>query len=207
MHGDFIFLNEICVLAQCVNGSLSPMETSQLPPSLASERLRLEPITDADLDAVFRIYSEEQVIRYFGQDRMTDMDQARFWLEVQYRMQNMGLGMAWTMRQKDSDQVIGTVCFDGINVHWHNVGISYGLHPDYWNQGLMTEALQTLCAFAFGGGLCCPIHRIQALVFSENQPSVRVLQKLGFINEGRRLGLLYWRERYCDLDSYCLLNT
>lgn len=206
MHGTTIFLNEICTLAACVDASLSAMETSLHPPSLETERLRLEPITEADLDAVFRIYSDEQVIRYFGQDRMTDIDQARFWLSVQYRMQDMGLGLAWTLRLKPGGQVIGTVCFDGINAHWHNVGISYGLHPDYWSQGLMSEALQTLFSLAFSGGLGCPIHRIQALVFSQNLPSLRLLQKQGFIHEGRRLGLLFWQQHYWDLESYCLLN-
>lgn len=205
MHGDLILLNEICVMAGGAGASLAPMETPRRPPSLATERLCLEPVTDEDLPAIYRIYSNERVIRYFGQDRMSDMAQARFWLDVQYHMQNVGLGMAWTLRCQGNEAVIGTVCFDGINSQWHNVGISYGLDPDYWNQGLMTEALSGLCRFAFSGGLACPIHRIQALVFSQNPSSVRVLQKLGFQHEGRRLGLLFWQGRYWDLESYCLL--
>jgi len=206
MHGDYLFLNEICTTAGLVDASLLPLVTPLTPPVLSTLRLTLEPIRDIDLDAIYQIYSDEAVVRYFGQDRMENLEQARFWLDVQLRMQAIGLGLAWTLRLKPGGQVVGTVCFDGINRQWHCTGISYGLHPDYWNQGLMSEALAAVLALAFEGGLACPIHRIQALVFSDNRASIRVLEKLGFIFEGQRLGQLFWQERYWDLDSYCRLN-
>lgn len=193
-------------MAGLVDAHLLPWSAPLIPPVLATKRLTLAPIQDLDLDTIYQIYSNEAVLRYFGQERMTHLDQARFWLELQLRMQAIGLGLAWALRLQSSGRVIGTVCFDGINRQWHHVGISYGLHPDYWNQGLMSEALAAVIALAFNGGLACPIHRIQALVVHQNRSSIRVLEKLGFVLEGQRLGLLFWQERYWDLDSFCLLN-
>jgi ribosomal-protein-alanine N-acetyltransferase len=174
--------------------------------SLQTERLRLDLVSDDDLDEIFHLYSNPEAVKYFGQDRMENIEQARFWLSIQAHMRDIGLGRSWVMRDAGSGVMIGTIGFDGINRQWHNAGISYVLHPDYWNFGLATEAVAALSRMAFSGGLNGPMHRIQALVFSENQASKRVLEKLGFIHEGRRLGLVFWQQRYWDLDSYCLLN-
>jgi len=182
------------------------MTTTPDVPNLETPRLRLDPVHESDVDEIYRIYSDPEVIRYFGQDRMADIEQARFWMAVQHRMRDIGLGMTWCLREKSSGQIIGTACFDGINRQWHNVGISYVIQAASWNKGFATEALDVMIKLAFSGWLGCPIHRIQALVFPENLPSHRLLKKLGFIQEGRRLGLLFWQERYWDLDSYCLIN-
>jgi ribosomal-protein-alanine N-acetyltransferase len=206
VHGDYQLLTELNTMAACADASLLPADSHLNPCSLTTSRLSLEPVSAADQDDVFRIYSLDQVIRYFGQDRMTDPLQAQFWIDVQLRMQQLGLAMAWCLRLKGSPTVVGTICLDGINHQWHNASISYGLHPDFWHRGLMQEALAAIVSLAFQGALGCPIHRIQALVFSENLPSLRLLQQMDFIHEGRRLGLLFWQQRYWDLDSYCLLN-
>ena len=182
------------------------MTTAPTPPRLETDRLWLEPISERDLEDVFHLYGDAEVVRYFGQDRMADLTQARFWLSVQAHMRQTGLGMTWCLRDKLDNQLVGTACFDGINRHWHNVGTSYALNRAYWNRGYASEALAAMISLAFDGGLDCPIHRIQALVFPANLPSSRMLSRLGFVHEGRRLGLLFWQERYWDLDSYCLLN-
>jgi len=182
------------------------MDDSFVAPTLTSACLRLDPLRLADLPAILRIYADERVTRYFGQDSMSDIDQAGYWLEIQQQTLRMGMGLCWALRARDSDRVLGTICFDGLNREWHNVSLSYALYPDAWGQGFASEALAVAIDWAFAGGFGCPLHRIQALVFSANLPSLRVLEKLGFVYEGRRLGLLYWQQRYWDLDSYCLLN-
>jgi ribosomal-protein-alanine N-acetyltransferase len=206
VHGDYQQLTELTVMAGCADASLVGVGNQLNPCSLSTGRLILQPVTLNDCDEVFDIYAREQVIRYFAQDRMTDVAQARFWIEVQLRMQQLGLAIAWCLRLKDGGRVIGTICLDGINHQRHNASISYGLHPDYWRRGLMREALAAVGELAFSAALGCRLHRIQALVFAENQPSVALLQQLGFMHEGRRLGLLFWQQRYWDLESYCWLN-
>ena len=175
-------------------------------PLIETARMRLEPLEDRDQDAVFHVYSNPDVVRLFGQDCMTEVAHARYWMDVQDRMRQLDLGATWVLRLKDSGAAAGTFSFDGINRQWHNVGISYALHSDYWRRGLMSEALATMIAFAWSGMLAGPMHRIQALVYQENLASTALLRKAGFVQEGRRLGLVFWQQRYWDLDSYCLIN-
>ncbi|MBV8048505.1 MAG: GNAT family N-acetyltransferase [Paludibacterium sp.] len=175
-------------------------------PTLDSARLRFDPLCESDLDTIFHLYSNPDVVRLFGQDRMTETAHAQYWLDIQGQMRQLDLGATWVLRLKESGQAVGTFSFDGINRQWHNVGISYALHPDYWRRGLMTETLQTMVAFAWCGALAGPMHRIQALVYMENTASVALLRKVGFVREGARLGLVFWQQRYWDLESFCLLN-
>jgi ribosomal-protein-alanine N-acetyltransferase len=79
--------------------------------------------------------------------------------------------------------VIGTVNLTQIArgpVQSCNLG--YGLDEREQGQGLMVEALRAVIPHAFDG---LNLHRIQASYMPENARSARVLEKLGFVVEGR----------------------
>lgn len=77
--------------------------------------------------------------------------------------------------------LLGSVGFHSISIPHHSAEIAYDLHPDQWGKGLATEACREIIQWAFGHGLT----RIQATVLTNNQASVRVLERLGFELEGR----------------------
>jgi RimJ/RimL family protein N-acetyltransferase len=60
--------------------------------------------------------------------------------------------------------------------------IGYWLSETYWGRGIMTEVVQSFTAHAFDA---YDLLRIYALVFEWNQPSCRVLEKAGYVLEGR----------------------
>jgi ribosomal-protein-alanine N-acetyltransferase len=60
--------------------------------------------------------------------------------------------------------------------------IGYWLGEDYWGQGLATEAVKVITRYAFAHHDIC---RIYAHVFEWNLASVRVLEKAGYLFEGR----------------------
>ncbi|VWX50531.1 hypothetical protein NOVOSPHI9U_290051 [Novosphingobium sp. 9U] len=60
--------------------------------------------------------------------------------------------------------------------------LGYWLSPDYWNQGLMTEAALLVISYGFEGlGLTA----ITSGCFQDNTASARVLAKLGFVETRR----------------------
>ena len=60
--------------------------------------------------------------------------------------------------------------------------IGYWLGEDFWGRGIATEALIAVTDHAFANHDLC---RIFAHVFDWNQASARVLEKAGFVFEGR----------------------
>jgi ribosomal-protein-alanine N-acetyltransferase len=60
--------------------------------------------------------------------------------------------------------------------------IGYWLGEQYWGRGVMTEAVRAVTAEAFR---LLDLRRIFALPFADNRGSVRVLEKAGYVLEGR----------------------
>src|ERR1051325_3918184 len=70
----------------------------------------------------------------------------------------------------------------GHDVHRHTATIGYWLGEEFWGRGIMTEAVAAVTDFCFAN---FALRRISAEVFSTNPASARVLEKAGFILEGR----------------------
>lgn len=68
------------------------------------------------------------------------------------------------------------------DVYRHSAEVGYWLGRPFWGQGLATEAIQTLSAYAFAQ---FDFARLFAGVFAWNPASCRVLEKSGFVLEGR----------------------
>jgi [ribosomal protein S5]-alanine N-acetyltransferase len=70
----------------------------------------------------------------------------------------------------------------GQDVHRHTATLGYWLGQNFWGRGIMTEAVAAFTDFYFDNS---PLRRISAEVFANNPASARVLQKAGFVFEGR----------------------
>jgi len=64
---------------------------------------------------------------------------------------------------------------------FQNACLGYSLGVKYTGKGFMTEAVELLLRFAFKD---LKLHRIEANVQPENQPSIAVLKRCGFTREG-----------------------
>ena len=70
----------------------------------------------------------------------------------------------------------------GADVHRKTAELGYWLGEPFWGRGIMTEAVRAFTLQAFAD---FDLVRIYAESFANNEASVRVLQKAGFIYEGR----------------------
>jgi RimJ/RimL family protein N-acetyltransferase len=70
----------------------------------------------------------------------------------------------------------------GEDVHRQTANLGYWLGEEFWGRGIMTEVVSAVVT-------CCfekfPLNRICAEVYSNNPASARVLEKAGFVLEGR----------------------
>lgn len=60
--------------------------------------------------------------------------------------------------------------------------IGYGICPSYQNKGYVTESLEAIINMAFEEA---GIEMIVTRIIPNNKPSIRVMEKLGFVEEGR----------------------
>jgi RimJ/RimL family protein N-acetyltransferase len=70
----------------------------------------------------------------------------------------------------------------GGGVHRHVGQLGYWLGEEFWSRGIMTEAVSEFVHYCFKK---FPLHRIYAEAYANNLASARVLEKAGFVLEGR----------------------
>ncbi len=149
---------------------------------IETERLALREWTVDDADALFRITSDPDVMRYIRDGRpLTDMAPVREWLDTLaacYREHGYG---RWAVLEKDGGRVVGSYGFwpmpdDG------EIDFGYMLSRDCWGKGYATEVGRATLRHGFGR---LGFDEVVAKVVPENAASCRVLEKAGYVLEAR----------------------
>lgn len=158
-------------------------------PVLETDRLRLRGIGPEDAADIFHLLSSPQVMRHLGRPPMTSMEQAVQRVQAYQTTYNEQAGIPWAMTLAGDKPVIGTFVFWNMNPAHHRAEIGYLVAPEWWGQGYATEAARAVLAFGF---TTMGLHSVEAQTAPENAASRRVLEKLGFVQEG------YFRENFYD---------
>lgn len=105
---------------------------------------------------------------------------------------------------KGSEEIIGRVSFFNLAYGgMMNCATGYHLDQDHTGKGYMTEALIASCSFMFKE---YNMHRIEAFILPENTPSIMLIERAGFVKEGRRVSYMHINGRYRDHEAYYLLE-
>ena len=86
----------------------------------------------------------------------------------------------WMIELKDGTH-IGELCFKGLDINGI-AEIGYGISEEYQSQGYATEAVKAVLTWAFQNP---KVTAIEAETDAENISSKRVLEKCGFISNGK----------------------
>ena len=156
-------------------------------PTLATARLRLRWLTPADVPALFAVFGDPAVCRYWSRPPLADIAAAAaLQREIALRFAERSL-FQWGIAERATDAVVGTGTLASLSAEHRRAEVGFALARAAWGRGYLAEALPALLAFAFGA---LALHRVEADVDPRNARSIRVLERAGF----RREGLL--RERY-----------
>jgi len=172
-------------------------------PALETERLILRQMTIDDTDFVFQHFSNPAVHQYLlDEPPVREYAQAReivqFYFEPEGKTHNR-----WIIVRKSDHQPIGTCGFHKWDKRSFRAEIGYDLSPGFWRQGYMMEALQAAISNGFGQ---MKLNRIDALVYVDNDRSIQLLRKLGFIQEGILRDYFYLDGKFHDHYLFALLS-
>jgi ribosomal-protein-alanine N-acetyltransferase len=148
---------------------------------LATERLELREFTDDDADFVLRLLNEPSFLRYIG-DRgvRTREDACRYIAEGPVAgYARHGHGLLCVLRKEDGAGIgmCGVLKRDTLP----DPDIGFSFLPEYWSQGYALEAARAVLAHARDA---LGLRRILAITTRDNEPSMRLLGRLGFRSDG-----------------------
>ena len=156
-------------------------------PIINASRVSLRWISEKDVDALYRIFSNAEVMRYWSTPPLADRNGAVNLLhQIHDDFRSQAL-LKWGIARLKDDELIGTATLFNLNLDNHRAEIGYCLDRTHWGNGYMNEALQALLGYAFAE---LALHRIEADVDPRNRASIRTVERLGFQREG------YLRERW-----------
>lgn len=164
---------------------------------IRTARLILRPVRESDADELFAQFAHWEVMRWLSSPPWPyQREDAQSYLREQARP---GIGVAQpTFAITLDDRLIG-----GIDVRQRepshlqrgagpNVG--YWIGQSHWGRGYMTEAARGLIGHLFAAGFGDTIY---CGAFAGNAASLKVQEKLGFVQDGTTM--LYSRPRQAEL--------
>jgi len=122
-------------------------------PNLETERLNLLPLDLKHSNAVFDMFSNSEVVKYYDLPLMSDITQAENFLKNHIRNFNNKREIRWGLILKQNQQLIGTCGIAPAEFEFtqdcNNIGLGFDLNRHYWRKGLMKEAIKKIIVFCF----------------------------------------------------------
>ena len=152
-----------------------------LPPVLKTARLTLRPFRKGDAAPLFDIFSDTEVVRFWSAAAWTDVKQADQMIdEALQGADNNGI-LRYAIALTETDALIGICNLRGFFEQNRRCELGYALGRAWWGRGFAAEALEALLGHAFGP---LDLNRIEADIDPRNDASARLLERLGFRQEG-----------------------
>ena len=172
---------------------------------LETKRLLIRPFKDSDLEPLFAYRNDPEAAKYQGWDIPYPREKAINWVtnpDVIVPTEPGGRFKA-ALELESTGEMIGDVDFmltehDVLQAH-----VGYSLARAYWHQGYATEAVQRLLAYLFDE---LNLHRITAETDVLNEPSWRLLERLGFRREAHLVENVWFKGAYESEYHYAMLK-
>ncbi len=160
-------------------------------PTITTPHLTLRPLTMDDLDAMFRTFSETDMLKYFPNPNPPTMDRAQRMIETQIQQwQNYGLG-SWGVVPHGETEIAG---WNGLQYlpETNETEVGYMLSRKFRGKGYSTEGARAGLEFGFKS---LGLDQVIGLVHPENIASQRVLLKCGltFTHQANYFGMEMFR--------------
>ena len=172
-------------------------------PRLESERLNLRELDKNDAQAMFGIHSDSAAMRWYGSAPISDVEAAEKLIEVFKGWRQLpNPGVRWGIERKSDNRLLGSCGFFKWNRSWKSCTIGYELDREVWGKGYMREALSVIIPWGFQH---MELNRLEAQIHPENAASIKLVHRLGFVEEGILREAGYWDGNYHNLLQYSLL--
>ena len=143
---------------------------------LTTSRLRLRQYTEADVDNLFKLNSDPEVMRYLGRPASREVlrdEIIPLHLGVYQRFDRLG---TWAAEDVSTGEFLGWFHFRAEDGDITNIHLGYRLRRAAWNRGYATEGSRALIRMGFTD---LGVQRVYAHTMTVNAASRRVLEKCG----------------------------
>ncbi|ABR49494.1 GCN5-related N-acetyltransferase [Alkaliphilus metalliredigens QYMF] len=172
-------------------------------PKLETDRLILKEMLIEDAASIFHIFADEEIMKDYGRFPMKSIEEAESLIAMFDENSKNGKGIRWGILLKEENKIIGTCGYHNWNKRHSRAEIGYELSKDAWRKGYIKEAVKAIIDYGYE---IMDLNRIEAVVYPENEASIRSLINHGFMKEGLLEEYAFFRNVYQDLIMFSLLK-
>ncbi|RKM59965.1 N-acetyltransferase [Butyrivibrio sp. CB08] len=146
---------------------------------LRTERLLIRETTIEDVDEFYKLYSDPSMTEFIEglfEDPEDEKRYQRDYIKKVYGL--MGFGV-WTLVRLSDGAIVGRAGYSVRN-GFDEVELGYLIGKDYQRQGYAMEACQAILDY---GRDVLQFDKVQTLVKAENEASIAMCEKLGFVKD------------------------
>lgn len=172
-------------------------------PEIKTERLLLRRLIKEDAEQIFKLRSNQDVMKFIGKKPIVSMDEAiDFFNLIDNSLENNS-GITWAMALIESpEKTIGTMGLWRLIKENFRAEVGYMLLPEYWKKGLAKEALLKVIDYGFDE---MKLHSMEAHISPRNAASASLLQSTGFLKEAYFKEDFFFNGAFEDTAIYSLL--
>jgi RimJ/RimL family protein N-acetyltransferase len=171
-------------------------------PVLSGERVRLEQLGPAVLDAYWAALNDPEGKRLTGTHADFTREQAERWLVTRAEQTDRA---DWAAISVADGNYLGEAVLNDLDPDNETCGFRIALAgPHVFGRGYGTEITRLVVAYALD---TVGLHRLQLEVYAFNPRAQRVYEKAGFRMEGRRRDALLWDGERVDVIDMGILRT
>jgi ribosomal-protein-alanine N-acetyltransferase len=148
-------------------------------PILATQRLTLRQLVIDDKQAIFNLRSDSEINKYLDRPPCNSIDDAANFIKKINENIDKNMALYWAITLSGQNNLVGTICLFGFSDENESCEIGYELLPNFQGRGIMREAVKKVIAYAFN---TIGIQKIVASLHRDNQPSIKLLDKVLFKN-------------------------
>ena len=170
---------------------------------ITTERLVLREFGENDWRAVLDYQRDPLYLRYYPWEDRSQADVRDFvdmFREWQAEQPRRRFQLAIVLRE--GGRLIGNCGIRRKPDNQWEADIGYELAPHHWGHGYATEAARAMVDFGFRD---LSLRRISSWCIADNEASARVLERLGFTQEGRLRRNEFFKGRWWDTLLYAVL--
>ncbi len=178
------------------------VEEGTTPPSWSIGEFRLRPFRLSDAVAWHAYLSDSRVIEHTSFPEL-ELAAVQGMVARQIEGYTAASSCRWALADAN-DHLVGTCGFSNWSLTHSHAELVYDLAPAFWGRGLMRAAAQQVLTWAFD---MAGFNRVHAFVMTSNNPSIRLLEALGFQREGTLRQYRIARGAARDFHVYALLQA
>jgi len=173
-------------------------------PVIKTDRLILREILDSDKNEIFEIYSDHNVMKYFGSIPFSAINEAVDRISLTGNGFKNKEGIRWGITVYPENKLAGSAGIWRIDKKNFRGEIGYELSKNHWRKGIMKEALIEIINFAF---VKMNLHTLEANTDPLNNASNKLLESLGFVKEGQTTESFFFEDKFSDTAIFSLTKN